>query len=110
MISLRRVLIVAGFALACVSPAWAHHSNAAYDMDQVKTVEGTVKVVNWTNPTLPFASMLTPRMGSQQPNGPLKSQALVFSPVRAGRSARSSRAIMRLFNMPRCVTGRLADI
>jgi hypothetical protein len=34
--------------------AAAHHSNAAYDLDHLKTVEGTVKTVNWTNPHITF--------------------------------------------------------
>jgi Family of unknown function (DUF6152) len=34
--------------------AAAHHSNAAYDLDNPKTMEGTVKVVNWTNPHITF--------------------------------------------------------
>ena len=34
--------------------AAAHHSNAAYDLDHPKTVEGTVKTVNWTNPHITF--------------------------------------------------------
>src|ERR1700730_5305561 len=34
--------------------AAAHHSNAAYDLDHLKTVEATVKTVNWTNPHITF--------------------------------------------------------
>jgi len=34
--------------------AAAHHSNAAYDLDHPKTMEGTVKTVNWTNPHITF--------------------------------------------------------
>jgi hypothetical protein len=34
--------------------AAAHHSNAAYDMEHLQTMEGTVKTVNWTNPHITF--------------------------------------------------------
>ncbi len=55
MISFSRLLLVAGLALSAVAvPALAHHSNAAYDMEHQKTVEGTVKSMNWTNPHIIF--------------------------------------------------------
>jgi hypothetical protein len=44
----------AGFFLASDDIAAAHHSNAAYDLDHLQTVEGTVKTVNWTNPHITF--------------------------------------------------------
>lgn len=34
--------------------ALAHHSGAAYDMEHPKTMQGTVKTVNWTNPHITF--------------------------------------------------------
>ena len=34
--------------------AAAHHSNAAYDLEHIQTMEGTVKTVNWTNPHITF--------------------------------------------------------
>jgi hypothetical protein len=37
-----------------MSTASAHHSNAAYDVDHLRTIEGTVKEVNWTNPHITF--------------------------------------------------------
>jgi hypothetical protein len=52
--SLKRVLIAAGLALGLVGIAAAHHSNAAYDIENQKTMEGTVKTVNWTNPHISF--------------------------------------------------------
>ncbi len=55
MISLSRVLAAAILLLGSIAvPASAHHSNAAYDMEKVQTVEGTVKAVNWTNPHITF--------------------------------------------------------
>jgi hypothetical protein len=43
-----------GGILGLADEAAAHHSNAAYDLDNPKTMEGTVKVVNWTNPHITF--------------------------------------------------------
>ncbi len=55
MIPLKKLLAAAGLTLSlAVMPALAHHSNAAYDMEHQKTVEGTVKTVNWTNPHITF--------------------------------------------------------
>ncbi len=51
--SLRRVvrpgLVAAGMLAAAGAPATAHHSFAAFETTQ-KTVTGTLKQVNWTNP------------------------------------------------------------
>ena len=49
-----RFLMLAVLALGWMSTASAHHSNAAYDMDHLRTIEGTVKEVNWTNPHITF--------------------------------------------------------
>jgi hypothetical protein len=54
MLSPRSALLAAGFAVALGGAALAHHSNAAYDLDHVQTIEGTVKTVNWTNPHITF--------------------------------------------------------
>jgi Family of unknown function (DUF6152) len=51
---LKRVLIAVGLALGLVGIAAAHHSNAAYDIENLKSMEGTVKTVNWTNPHISF--------------------------------------------------------
>jgi hypothetical protein len=52
------VLLVAGWVLVAISgwsvTAAAHHSGAAYDMEHPKTMDGTVKTVNWTNPHITF--------------------------------------------------------
>jgi hypothetical protein len=54
MVSLKIVLISAGLIGSLIGVAVAHHSGAAYDMDHPKTMEGTVKTVNWTNPHVTF--------------------------------------------------------
>jgi uncharacterized protein DUF6152 len=47
----RRALLTAGLALLVgARPARAHHSTAMYDMANPKTVKGTVKRFEWTNP------------------------------------------------------------
>ena len=36
--------------LACAAPAFPHHSNSAYVVDQVMTLTGVVKEWKWSNP------------------------------------------------------------
>ena len=43
-------LIVAGIIAAGASAASAHHSAAPFDLGTQKTISGTVKQVDWTNP------------------------------------------------------------
>lgn len=43
------VLAIAG-SMACLAPAWAHHSFAMFDADKKVTVDGTIKQFDWTNP------------------------------------------------------------
>ena len=50
----KSVFLAVGLMLGFGGIAAAHHSNAAYDLDHPKTVEGTVKTVNWTNPHITF--------------------------------------------------------
>jgi len=50
----KSVLLAVGLMLGFGGIAAAHHSNAAYDLEHPKTVEGTVKTVNWTNPHITF--------------------------------------------------------
>jgi len=48
-----RALIFAGIAAlmpAAAVPAFAHHSYAEFDTDAKKTIAGTVKEFQWTNP------------------------------------------------------------
>ncbi len=54
MHSPRLVFVAASLLLGFGGMAAAHHSNAAYDLEHPKTVEGTVKAVNWTNPHITF--------------------------------------------------------
>src|SRR5437763_16171497 len=46
--------LAVGLVLASGRTAAAHHSNAAYDIEHPRTMEGTVKTVNWTNPHITF--------------------------------------------------------
>src|SRR5271168_4677242 len=50
----RSAFLAAVLILSFGGMAAAHHSNAAYDLDNPKTLEGTVKTVNWTNPHITF--------------------------------------------------------
>jgi Family of unknown function (DUF6152) len=50
----RIAFLAASLMLGFTGMAAAHHSNAAYDLDHPKTMEGTVKTVNWTNPHITF--------------------------------------------------------
>ena len=54
MPSSRLVFVAATLLVGFGGIAAAHHSNAAYDLEHPKTVEGTVKAVNWTNPHITF--------------------------------------------------------
>ena len=47
---MRRLLVACAAGLAASSPAFAHHSGAAYDMMRLVTIEGTVTALSWTNP------------------------------------------------------------
>ncbi len=50
-----KIALLAGvLTLGLSGVAAAHHSGAAYDMDHPRTMEGTVKTVNWTNPHITF--------------------------------------------------------
>jgi hypothetical protein len=54
LMSPRAAVLAACLMLGCAGIASAHHSNAAYDLDHMQTVAGTVKQVNWTNPHITF--------------------------------------------------------
>src|SRR5262249_58980466 len=51
----KAVALVATLMLGSIGIAAAHHSNAAYDLEHMQVVDGTVKQVNWTNPHITFA-------------------------------------------------------
>lgn len=46
----KAILLVLAFATFGASPALAHHSLAYYDTSSYRTVEGTVKSFEWSNP------------------------------------------------------------
>jgi uncharacterized protein DUF6152 len=50
----KSVVIAAGLIASLSAPAAAHHSGAAYDFAHQRTMQGTVKTVNWTNPHITF--------------------------------------------------------
>ena len=43
-------LAAAASLLFCAGPAMSHHSNSAYQVDQIITLTGFVKEWRWTNP------------------------------------------------------------
>jgi hypothetical protein len=52
--SSRILSIAVAFIFSLCGLAAAHHSGAAYDLEHPKTMTGTVKTVNWTNPHITF--------------------------------------------------------
>ncbi len=54
MVSRSVAFIAAGLIVSFGSITAAHHLGAAYDMQHLRTTEGTVKTVNWTNPHITF--------------------------------------------------------
>lgn len=50
----KALLVVATLVMGFVGTAAAHHSGAAYDIEHIQTLQGTVKQVNWTNPHISF--------------------------------------------------------
>jgi hypothetical protein len=50
MLNRRELLTASLGVLAAARPALAHHSTAMYDMEHPKTIKGTVKRFEWTNP------------------------------------------------------------
>jgi hypothetical protein len=53
-VSLKIALVAAASMLGLGGMAAAHHSGAAYDTEHPRTMEGTVKTANWTNPHITF--------------------------------------------------------
>ena len=47
---MRRLLIASALVLACMAPAMAHHSPAAFDRTKEVKLSGTVKEFRWQNP------------------------------------------------------------
>ena len=50
MKTMKRVAFVSILVAAATGLAMAHHSYSAFDMAEVRTVTGTVKKFDWTNP------------------------------------------------------------
>jgi hypothetical protein len=48
------IVLATALMLGVAVPAAAHHSSAAYDIEHLQTLEGTVRQVNWTNPHISF--------------------------------------------------------
>ena len=82
MVSRKIALVAGALTLGLSGAAVAHHSGAAYDMDHPKTLEGTVKTVNWTNPHITFVIEADAKDG--QP-----AQTLVFEVSSPGVLTRS---------------------
>ena len=82
MVSRKIALIAAGLILSFCGSAAAHHSGAAYDMEHLRTTEGTVKTVNWTNPHITFVIECDAKDGAP-------AQTLVFEVSSPGVLTRS---------------------
>jgi Family of unknown function (DUF6152) len=82
MVSRKIALIAAGLILSFCGIAAAHHSGAAYDMEHLRTTEGTVKTVNWTNPHITFVIECDAKDGAP-------AQTLVFEVSSPGVLTRS---------------------
>jgi hypothetical protein len=71
-------------ALSCAAalmtlPSLAHHSYAAYDLNQTRTLKGTVESFQWSNPHSTFTLVLEP-----DPDGrgePIKWNIITASPA-----------------------------
>src|SRR5260370_18173195 len=68
--SAKIVVLAVSLVLGFGGTAAAHHSNAAYDLEHPKTVEGTVKTVNWTNPHISFVIETDAKNGEKNGEGP----------------------------------------
>ena len=82
MVSRKIALMAAGLILSFGGIAAAHHSGAAYDMEHLRTTEGTVKTVNWTNPHITFVIECDAKDGAP-------AQTLVFEVSSPGVLTRS---------------------
>ena len=45
-----KAVTLAAIATAIAAPAFAHHSFAMFDADKTRSLDGTVKAFEWTNP------------------------------------------------------------
>jgi hypothetical protein len=75
---MRRLLVACAVLTAVASPAFAHHSAAAYDMTRVVSIEGTVAALSWKNPHVSMT------LETQGPDGaPLLQEIEVMSVAQA---------------------------
>jgi Family of unknown function (DUF6152) len=58
-------------------PSLAHHSYAAYDLNQTRTLKGTVETFKWSNPHSTFTLVLEPDGRSE----PIKWNIITSSPA-----------------------------
>jgi hypothetical protein len=56
-------------ALFAALPALAHHSYAAFDSTQTRTLTGTVKSLQWGNPHVELKILVKPDEGANRRNG-----------------------------------------
>jgi Family of unknown function (DUF6152) len=89
----RTILLAASLILGFGGIAAAHHSNAAYDLDNPKTVEGTVKTVNWTNPHITFVIEPDAKTGDKSGDQPASWVFEVSSPGVLTRSGWTKRSL-----------------
>jgi Family of unknown function (DUF6152) len=85
----QRLLLAGGLILGCAAAAFAHHSNAAYDLEHMRTLEGTVKTVNWSNPHINFHVETDAKEGEQPAEWVLE----VSSPGVLSRSGWTKRSL-----------------
>ena len=64
--TLAGLLALAGVSLAASPAALAHHSYAMFDMQATKTITGTVKDFEWTNPHTWLWVYVTNASGAQE--------------------------------------------
>jgi hypothetical protein len=89
----RIIILAASLTLCFGGIAMAHHSNAAYDLDNPKTMEGTVKVVNWTNPHITFVIEPDAKTGDKSGEQPASWVFEVSSPGVLTRSGWTKRSL-----------------
>lgn len=63
-----RLKVLAAFAVLAIptAAALAHHSNSAYQVDEIITLEGTVKEWRWSNPHTWLIMMVEDENGTEQ--------------------------------------------
>lgn len=64
IVSLKTVFFVATLIAVFCELALAHHSGAEFDLEHPRTLQGTVKTVDWTNPHIFFIVEADPKDGA----------------------------------------------